>query len=139
LFDTLSIVIKKELLKIPIVNLYFKRLGCLPVDRSSPVSSIKSLLRYGGLANQNCESILIFPNGTRSSASENAEYKSGIFALYKSLGIPVIPVHVDSGKYWSRKSFRKIRGTIILDFKRPISPGLDKSEFFRTFEERLNN
>jgi 1-acyl-sn-glycerol-3-phosphate acyltransferase len=137
LFDTLSIVVKKELLRIPIAGLYFRKLECLPVDRSSPVSSIRSLLKYGKTANQNRENILIFPNGTRSSFDSVTEYKSGIFALYKFLNIPVIPAYVNSGKYWPRRSLKKTRGTIILEFKQAIYPGLDKEKFFKTFENCL--
>ena len=137
LFDNLAIVVKKELLKKPIAGLYFKRLGCIPVDRESPVKAIKTLLKSGKEAYENGKSILIFPNGTRSSADEHVEYKSGIFALYKTLGIPVIPVHVNSGKYWARNSFKKNPGTINLDFKPPIMPELEKEEFFKTFEKDM--
>ncbi len=139
LFDNLAIVIKKELLKKPIAGLYFKRLGCIPIDRDSPVKAIKTLLKFGKEASENGKSILIFPNGTRSSVNEHVEYKSGIFALYKSLEIPVVPAHVDSGKHWGRNSFKKIPGTIHLEFKSPIMPGLNKDEFFEKFDKDMEN
>ena len=138
LFDNLAIVIKRELLNKPIAGLYFKRLGCIPIDRSSPIKAIKTLLKSGQIAYKEGRSILIFPNGTRASASEKTEYKSGIFALYKSLSIPVIPVHVNSGKHWARNSFKKIPGTIKLDFKAAIQPGLNRGEFFKQLEEMLD-
>ena len=137
LFDNLSIVIKKELLKKPIAGLYFHRLGCIPVDRDSPVKAIKTLIKFGSEAYSRGKSILIFPNGTRASADEHVEYKSGIFALYKTLGIPVVPAHVDSGKHWGRNSFKKVKGTINLEFKPPIMPGLTKEEFFKAFEKEM--
>ena len=135
LFDDLAIVIKKELLDKPIAGLYFKKLGCIPIDRSSPIKAIKTLLKSGSEAYKSGKSILIFPNGTRASADEHVEYKSGIFALYKSLNIPVIPVHVNSGEHWARNSFQKISGTIKLDFKCAIQPGLSNEEFFKVFEK----
>lgn len=138
LFETVSIVVKQELFSVPIAGLYFKKLECIPIDRSSPVKSIKSILKFGKIAFQKKQSILIFPNGTRQSPDEHTEYKSGVFALYKSLEIPVIPAHVNSGECWPRRSFKKIKGTITLDFKNPITPGLTKEEFFKTFEERMN-
>ncbi|MBQ3945103.1 MAG: 1-acyl-sn-glycerol-3-phosphate acyltransferase [Alphaproteobacteria bacterium] len=138
LFDNLAIVIKKELLNKPIAGLYFKKLGCIPIDRSSPIKAIKTLMISGTEAYENGNSILIFPNGTRASSHELVEYKSGIYALYKTLQIPVIPAHVNSGEHWARNSFRKIPGTIQLDFKPPIAPGLDKSEFFDKFEKEIN-
>ena len=137
LFDNLAIVIKKELLNKPIAGLYFKKLGCIPIDRSSPIKAIKTLITSSAEAYKNGKSILIFPNGTRASSHEQVEYKSGIYALYKNLQIPVIPVHVNSGEHWARNSFRKIPGTIQLDFKNPIAPGLDKTEFFDKFEKAM--
>lgn len=137
LFDDLAIVIKKELLKKPIAGLYFNRLGCIPVDRESPVKAIKTLLKFGTEAYKRGKSILIFPNGTRASVDEHVEYKSGIYALYKSLTVPVVPAHVDSGKYWGRNSFKKVPGTIHLEFKEPIAPGLSKEEFFEEFERKM--
>ncbi|MDR1609514.1 MAG: 1-acyl-sn-glycerol-3-phosphate acyltransferase [Holosporales bacterium] len=137
LFDNLSIVIKRELLRKPIAGLYFKRLGCIPIDRSSPVLAIKTLVKYGMGAHQAGHNILIFPNGTRDSSGAQAEYKGGIYAIYKATGAPVVPVSVNSGSHWPRRSFRKIPGTIVLDFKEAIPPGLEKAAFFAEFETRM--
>jgi 1-acyl-sn-glycerol-3-phosphate acyltransferase len=139
LFDELAIVVKKELLKKPIAGLYFKRLECIPVDRASPVTAIKTLLKHGKSAVQKGKSILIFPNGTRASNNDNIEYKSGIFALYKTLEIPVIPVKVDSGQCWSKQSLKKAPGIITLDFRKIITVGASKKDFFAKFEARINN
>jgi 1-acyl-sn-glycerol-3-phosphate acyltransferase len=138
IFDDFVIVVKKGLLHIPFASLCLRRLHSIPVDRKSPVSSIRSLLKYGKIANENKESILIFPSGTRSSIDERAEYKSGVFALYKSTGMPVVPVHMNSGAYWPRRSFKKTSGTIILTFKHPILPGMNKDKFFEEFEKRID-
>ncbi len=135
-FEELTVVAKKELFKLPIAGIYFDRLKCIPVDRTSVVSAIKSLIKHGKIALENRQSIVIFPNGTRGLSSEKAEYKSGIFALYKTLGIPVVPCYVNSGEFWPRRAFKKKKGTIILEFKDVILPGLDKESFMSTFEER---
>lgn len=136
-FNELSIVIKKELLDIPIAGTYFHRLGCIPIDRTSPVMAIKSLMQSGKIAIARNENILIFPNGTRSSDDAHTEYKVGIYALYKYLNVPVVPVHVNSGKYWPRRSFIKHAGTINLEFKKPIDLGLNKEEFLEKFTNEL--
>ena len=126
-FDELSIVIKKELLDIPIARLYFRRLGCIPVDRASPVSAIRTLLAGAQSAVAKGQSILIFPNGSRSG---DESYKIGVYALYNRLNLPVIPARVDSGRYWPPKSFKKFPGTITLQISDPIPPGLPKTSFF---------
>jgi 1-acyl-sn-glycerol-3-phosphate acyltransferase len=130
-------VIKSELLKKPIAGLYFKRLGCIPVNRASPILAIKTLVRYGMEAHRAGNNILIFPNGTRDSTGNQAGYKSGIYAIYKEVRAPVVPVRVNSGVYWPRRSFRKIPGTITLDFKDAIMPGLSKDAFFAEFEAKM--
>ena len=137
LLDDFAAVVKKELLQKPIAGMFMKRLECIPVDRESPVKAIKTLLKFGKIAYDAGKSILIFPNGTRASADEHVEYKSGVFALYKTLKLPVVPVYVNSGKCWSRNSFRKSPGIITMEFKQPILPGLDKDEFFEQFERNM--
>jgi 1-acyl-sn-glycerol-3-phosphate acyltransferase len=137
LFDNISIVIKRELLKKPVAGLYFKRLGCIPIDRSSPVLAIKTLVKYCVGAHSAGNNILIFPNGTRDSAGAQVEYKGGIYAIYKATGAHVVPVSVNSGAHWPRMSFRKIPGTIVLDLKEAIPPGLERAEFFAEFESRM--
>jgi 1-acyl-sn-glycerol-3-phosphate acyltransferase len=136
LFENLSVVVKKELLDIPVAGLYFKKLKCIAIDRSTPVKAIRDLMKFGKESVDKGLSILIFPNGTRSSANEESEFKSGIYAMYKYLKIPVVPAHVDSGKCWPRRSFAKNPGTIHLSFKELIPPGLSKDDFterFKTF------
>lgn len=138
-FNELSIVIKKELLDIPIAGLYFRRLGCIPIDRSSPIIAIKTLVKSSDIAYKKKQNILIFPNGTRSIDDEHTEYKIGIYAIYKHLNLPVVPAHVDSGKCWAKKSFIKNPGTITLKFNKQIEQGLSKEEFMSMFNNTINN
>ena len=137
IFDNICIVAKKELFHLPIIRIYMRKFGCISIDRSSPILAIKSLIANGKKAIEKKHSILIFPNGTRQNPSENTEYKVGLFALYKSLNLPVVPVTLNSGALWSKHSFRKKSGTIVLEFKAKIEPGLNKQEFMQIFESRM--
>ncbi len=139
LFSELSIVIKKELLDLPIAGLYFRRLGCIPIDRSSPIVAIKTLVKSGEIAYKKNQNILIFPNGTRSIDDEHTEYKVGIYAIYNHLNLQVVPAHVDSGKCWARHSFIKHPGIITLKFNKPIETGLSKAEFMKRFNHEINS
>ena len=135
LFNELAIVIKKELLNIPIAGLYFRRLGCIAIDRAQSVSAIKMLVSQGQKAIEKNLPILIFPNGTRSAVGEAIEYKSGIFALYKFLNVPVVNVSVDSGKFWPKRSFVKHPGIITVRCSKPIDQGLDKEQFMNELQK----
>ncbi len=60
--------------------------------------------------------IVIFPEGTRVAPGERAPYRPGIGGLIRQLGVPVIPVALNSGLFWPRRKFIRRPGTIILEF-----------------------
>jgi 1-acyl-sn-glycerol-3-phosphate acyltransferase len=82
-------------------------------------------------------SIVIFPEGTRTAPGRRRPYHPGIAALYQRLGLPVVPVALDSGRFWGRRQFVKRPGTITLRLLSPIAPGLDRSAFMATLEGRI--
>ena len=55
--------------------------------------------------------------------------------LYAEIGVPCVPVALNSGLFWPRRKFLRLPGTIVVEFLPPIPPGLDKDEFF----QRLQN
>jgi 1-acyl-sn-glycerol-3-phosphate acyltransferase len=73
--------------------------------------------------------IIIFPEGTRRAPGAPPDYKTGVFLLYEALGIPCVPVALNSGLFWPRRSLKRYPGTIIVEFLDPIPPGLSKREF----------
>lgn len=136
LFKNSIFVLKKELDKIPILKAYFKKLGYIYIDKKSNYSSMKVLLSSARKSLENdINTIMIFPEGTRVKVNEKKEISSGVFALYKNLRIPVLPITHDSGKYWINKKILKKGGEINVSILPPIKPGLSR----KTFTEKLNN
>ena len=80
---------------------------------------------------------LIFPEGTRSAPGQRLPYQPGVAALYALLEVPVVPVALNSGQFWGRRSFMKHPGRIVVEFLPPIFPGLDKQRFLAELEERI--
>ena len=80
---------------------------------------------------------MIFPEGTRSAPGTKLDYKPGIAALYRQLGVACVPAAVNSGLFWARRGFTRKPGTIILEFLEPIPPGLDRKTFMETLETRV--
>ncbi len=116
-------VIKKELLSIPFYGWFLKQMGMIPIDRKGGMSALKSMLRDCEVNLKQKRSIIIFPEGTRVRTFESAEYHSGIIAIRKKFpDIPIIPIALNSGLFWSKDSWLKYPGTVI--FK--ILPELDK-------------
>ena len=82
-------------------------------------------------------SILIFPEGTRSVINSDPEYKRGILALYKNLKIPCVPVALNSGLFWPKNKLKKKPGKILVEFLKPIEPGLGDDDFMVQLETRI--
>ena len=80
--------------------------------------------------------LIIFPEGTRTIPGKKSQYQVGIVGLYSSLKIPVVPVALNSGLYWPRRTFLKYPGKIIVEFLPPIDTNLTRSKFFRELKRR---
>ena len=133
--DKPVIVIKKELLSIPVVGLLMKRAGCIAVDRKAGMRALKKLKREAVLVKKTGRSILIFPQGTRVAPSDRkTPYQIGIFSLYQSLSLSVVPVALNSGYYWPNKTFLKKAGIIDVVFLKLIKTGLPKEQFMSELE-----
>ena len=138
--DSPIVVLKKELLSIPIVGQFMKRAGCIAVDRKAGMQALKKLQEEALLAKQSGRSILIFPQGTRVDPSDNVTpYQVGVFSLYKALSIPVIPVALNSGHYWLNKRILKKPGIIDVIFLSPIKTALSRKEFMAKLKSDIED
>jgi 1-acyl-sn-glycerol-3-phosphate acyltransferase len=81
--------------------------------------------------------IIIFPEGTRRAPGAEPKYKFGVAQLYGETGAPCLPVALNSGLYWPRRSFRRYPGTVRVEILDPIAPGLGKEEFFAGLEHTI--
>jgi 1-acyl-sn-glycerol-3-phosphate acyltransferase len=118
-----AIVIKHELAWLPIYGWYAVRAGGIPVDRGAGASALKHMLARARRATAEDRPIAIFPEGTRTAVGARLPYHPGVAALYTQLNIPLVPVAVNSGVFWSRRSFLKRPGRIVLEILPAIPPG----------------
>ena len=137
LLDGPVYVLKAELLFIPIIGWYLRRAGMIAVDRAGGASALRAMLAGAELRAQEGRPIVIFPEGTRTAPGASRPYHPGIAALYARLGLPVVPVALDSGSFWPRRGFRKRPGTIVIEFLEPIAPGLEREVFSSTLRTRI--
>ncbi|MCG8408448.1 MAG: 1-acyl-sn-glycerol-3-phosphate acyltransferase, partial [Phycisphaerales bacterium] len=79
--------------------------------------------------------ILIFPEGTRKAIGAEPDYRYGIVRLYKKLNAPVLPIALNSGVFWPRRSFKRYPGTVVVEYLPPIEPGLEPDVFFEKLQE----
>ncbi|MGV8947863.1 MAG: lysophospholipid acyltransferase family protein [Candidatus Paracaedibacter sp.] len=129
--------LKRELMWIPLINLYFWRMGMVVIDRGAGASALKSLLKGARRVIDQGRPLVIFPEGTRGTPGQPTEYQAGVGVLYRDLGVPVIPVALNSGSYWGRRSPIKRPGKITIQFLEPIQPGLPRVEFMAQLTDRI--
>lgn len=136
LLDTPAIVIKRELLRIPLYGWYCIKQGMIPIDRSAGARAIRRMHLAAQRAVDERRPIVIFPEGTRKKPGALPDYKPGVAALYAMLGLPCIPLAHNSGLFW-RGWFLRKPGTVVIEFLDPIAPGLSRREFMTTLETHL--
>jgi len=127
--------LKRELLYIPLWGWYVARLGMVPVARAKGGHEIRKMLRLAGRHLPAGRQLIIFPEGTRRKPADPPDYKPGITALCQMLNLTCVPVALNSGCYWPRRSFLKHPGQIVVEILDPIHPGLKRVEF----EHRLSD
>lgn len=134
LFGTPAVVMKKELLKIPIYGWLTRIQGMIAVDREGGGAALKQMLKDARAVRDAGRKIVIFPQGTRTKPGEVAEYQSGVVALYRDLKLPVLPVALNSGVFWPKVGLKRPPGTLILRFLPVIPAGLEREEFTARLE-----
>lgn len=137
LFDNPAIVLKQELMWIPIFGWWAAKLRMISVDRGAHAKALRKMLNE---AKRECAAgrrIVIFPQGTRTPPGMSNPYKPGVAAIYKTLDVPVVPAAVTSGLCWPKKGYGYTPGTITVEFLPPIPPGLPRKEFMAELEQRI--
>lgn len=132
-----AMVLKRELLWIPFYGWYAQKSRMIAIDRGAGSNAIRRLVAQGKAAIAEGRPIVIFPEGTRAAPGSKLDYKPGVAALYRQLGVPCVPAAVNSGLFWGRRGFARRPGTIVLEFLEPIPPGLDRKSFMETLETRI--
>jgi 1-acyl-sn-glycerol-3-phosphate acyltransferase len=132
-----TVVMKRQLRRIPIFGQYTIKAGMINVDRAGKTAALRALAERAGEEVARGRPVVIFPEGTRRPPGAAPAYQSGIALIYRTLGVPVVPVAVNSGLYWPRRSFLHYPGTIIVDILPPIPPGLESRAFLDRLEKSI--
>lgn len=120
-------VVKQELIGIPLFGPLLVGAGMIGVDRNAGAPALKRMLREAEAAVGRGRQIVIFPEGTRVAPGVQVPLRPGIAALASRLGLPVIPVATDSGRYWGRRAFRREPGDIHVTICKPLATGLPRA------------
>jgi 1-acyl-sn-glycerol-3-phosphate acyltransferase len=137
IFDDPAIVLKQELIWVPFYGWYLWKAGMISVDRRGGAAALRRLVAAGERAVADGRPIVIFPEGTRTAPGTRRPYHPGVAALYRQLGVPLVPVALDSGLYWGRRHFLKRPGRIVVEILPAIPPGGARRAVMAELEERI--
>ena len=133
-----AVVLKRELADLPGWGWVAKRFGVIPVDRAGGAIALRRMLKAAQAAKGDGRPILIFPEGTRVLPSQQPPLQAGFAGLYRALGVPVVPIAIDSGKVWPRRSFVKRPGVVTWRVGETIPPGLPRAEIEARVHRAIN-
>ena len=135
LFDNPAIILKRELQWIPVFGWLTIKARMVPVDRSAGARALTALAERVRIELVAGRQLIVFPEGTRRPPGAEPRYTRGIVHLYATAGVPCVPLALNSGLFWPRRSLKLRPGTVIVEILDPIAPGLDRDVFF----ERLRS
>ncbi|MBB3989138.1 lysophospholipid acyltransferase family protein [Croceicoccus naphthovorans] len=117
---------KMELMHIPLWGRAAAHYGVIGVDRESGAKTLRAMARQARSAKSAGRDFILFPEGTRVPHGEAGKLQSGLYGIYKTTGLPLVPVAVDSGLTYGQSPKRP--GTIRYLVGEAIPPGLPRAE-----------
>ncbi len=126
LLESPAVFAKEELFKVPLWGRAALAYGLVPVARDQGPKALRAMLTAARALVAAGRPLSLFPEGTRVRHGTEPPLQSGFAGLYKLIGLPVVPVAVDSGSLYHR--FVKRSGIVTYRFGEPVPPGLPREE-----------
>ncbi len=136
-FPDFSFILKRELTWIPIFGWYLLRAEQIAINRSTGSAALVEAAQRANEILAQGRQVFIFPEGTRRPVGAPPLYKFGVARIYSQVHAPCLPVALNSGLFWPRRSFIRRPGKVLVEFLEPIAPGLDKNEFHKLLQDRI--
>lgn len=131
-------ILKRELLMIPFFGWHLWGLRMIAINRAGGTKTLKAMTADAQERMSKGWRVVIFPEGTRvAHNATETRYQSGVSLLYQALKVPVLPVALNSGKFWPKTGAQKFSGTVQVRLLPCIAPGLSSKEFLPTLEQSI--
>lgn len=137
LFDNPLFIVKRELLWLPLFGWLMMKGRMVPVDRSAGSQALVAMTDRARIELADNRQLIIFPEGTRRAAGAEPRYKYGVAHIYAAAGVPCVPIALNSGLFWPRRSILRLPGTVVVEILDPIEPGLEKDVFFKRLQDDI--
>ena len=135
-----AFIMKREVLRVPIMGAYARAVGCIPIDRSrgaEAMSRIVAEVKDAMASPDGLGQLIIYPEGTRTLPGEHRRYKHGVATIAHETGLPVIPVAVNVGLFWPRRGIPIRPGRAIIAFLPPLPDGLSPPDILAELHARI--
>lgn len=140
LFNDPAVVLKRELLRIPIWGKFLRLTNPIAINRKAGKEAMKQVIDRTLTVKDEGRPVIIFPQGTRVypwQTVEDKPYKFGLIRMYEKTGMPVVPLALNTGMFWPRTGWLKSGGKVTFKFLPPIAPGRDPAEVANEIETIL--
>lgn len=132
-------IMKRELMWTPVIGVYAKRLGCVPVNRGKRGAAITKMVKDVAAENREPGQLIIYSQGTRVAPGARKPYKIGTAVLYEGLKQPCIPAATNVGVFWPRTGIYRKPGLAVVEFLEPMQPGITREDFMAQLEQRVES
>ena len=130
-------VLKQELLRLPIYGWYARKTDMVAVDREAHARALRQLVGDARAQLEQGRQVIIFPEGTRQLPGAPPDYKPGVAALYRDLGVPCVLMATNSGEHWPAHGLDFRPGLVVFEFLEPIPAGLKRAAFMQQLQARI--
>jgi 1-acyl-sn-glycerol-3-phosphate acyltransferase len=128
-FEQPLYILKRELTWIPFFGWYLIKVNMIGINRRAGGRALIEMARRAGEEVRRGRQLIIFPEGTRTPVDAPPRYKHGVGQIYLDCRVSCLPVALNSGLFWPRRTFMRYPGTIVVEFLDPLPPGLKRDEF----------
>lgn len=136
-FEQPLFILKRELMMIPVFGWLLKKAGMISVERGGGPRSLLKTLKQAAAEVKQGRQLVIFPEGTRTAPGAPPAYKAGVAQIYVESAVPCLPIALNSGLFWPRRTFMRYPGTLVVEFLDPLPPGLPRDEFMTRLRDQI--
>ena len=132
-------ILKQELVRIPVYGWWAKPTGSIIVDREGGAKTLRKMQADARDKIKAGDQVIVFPEGTRIAPGMTTKFHPGVAGIYNAADTTCTPVAHDSGVFWRHPGITKIPGEITLRFLPSIEKGLERRQFMTTLKSAIED
>lgn len=130
-------IMKRQIAWTPVIGQYTKKMQMVTVDRGKRGKAIQKMIEDVEAGRRDPGQLVIYSQGTRVAPGARVPYKVGTAVLYEQLAQTCVPAATNAGVFWPRRGLYRRPGVAVVEFLKPIPPGLSKTEFMAKLEDEV--